>query len=226
MNDARLADPERQLALAYAPAGRRAALSLLWHVDERMGAIVAATREPMIGAMRLIWWRDALIALGEPDARVPAEPLLVQIAGLSDIHGCPPGDWAAIEEGWAALLEGDVPDEAAIRLHGQARGGRLFALGAALLGGGGDHVAQAGEGWALADLSHHLRDRDARMFARTLAADRLAPVAPRNWPAALRPLGLLTILARRDAAMTADAKRRQGSPGRLARAMAYGLFGR
>lgn len=192
-----------------------------------MAAIVAAAREPAIGAMRLIWWRDSLAALAEPDGRVPAEPLLAQVAALRTTGECAPAEWAAIEEGWAALLEGEDPDEDAIRRHGAERGGRLFALSALLLGGGAESTAAtiaAGEGWALADLGHRLRGVQARAFARALAAERLT-TAPRRWSAALRPLGLLIVLARRDAAMPADVQRRQGAPGRLVRAMAHGLSG-
>ena len=58
-----IVDPERRLALAYARRADRAALALLWALDERLGAIVAATHEEMLGTIRLAWWRDALAAL-------------------------------------------------------------------------------------------------------------------------------------------------------------------
>jgi hypothetical protein len=70
-------DPERALTLVYAPARVRPALAALWRLDERLGSVVATTTEPMIGAIRLAWWREALEALdrgGPPD-----EPLLCEI---------------------------------------------------------------------------------------------------------------------------------------------------
>jgi len=170
-----LADPERLLALSYAPAERRAALAALWRLDERMGTIVATAREPAIGAMRLLWWRDALTGLDTPGAMPPAEPLLGEM-----------------------MLLGAVPEDA----------------------------GRAGEGWALADLGHRLSDPAARHFAREQAADRLEEVAVGRWPAALRPLGLLATFARGDAAMPAARLRRQGSPKRLFRGLAYRLTGR
>lgn len=221
-----LTDPERQLALTYAPAARRAALSLLWRLDERMGAIVAAAREPAIGAIRLIWWRDALARLDQPDMPVPAEPLLAEIAATLLPAGLPGTGLSQIEEGWAALLEEAEPGAAQIVAHGEARGAPLFALSAALLGTVAEDVAQAGEGWALAELGHRLRDTEMRRLARSLAAERLADVDIGQWPAALRPLGLLVILARQDAAMPPDRQRRQGAPKRLLRGLAYRLFGR
>ncbi|KQX26354.1 hypothetical protein ASD39_02190 [Sphingomonas sp. Root50] len=221
-----LSDPERQLALNYAPAAHRDPLALLWRIDERMGAIVAAAREPAIGAMRLIWWRDALARLDEPGPPVPAEPLLAAAAAQLLPAGLPGRSIAAIEEGWAALLEEEVPGEAQIIAHGEERGGPLFALSAALLGTVPEDIGRAGEGWALAELGHRLRDAEARRFARAAAAERLGGVASGRWPAALRPLGLLTLLAHRDAAMPAAELRRQGSPKRMFRALAYRLTGR
>ncbi len=219
-------DPERQLALAYAPASARAALALVWQLDERMGAIVAAAREPAIGAMRLMWWRDALAALDAPGARAPAEPLLIALEKMVLPRGATGVALGAIEEGWSALLDEEEPGIEAIMLHGRARGGALFAACATLLGADADGVERAGEGWALADLGHRLRSAEARGFARARARALLATVPLRGWPAALRAIGLLAVLAKRDAAMPVEVTRQQGSPGRVLRAFAYGLTGR
>lgn len=222
----RLADPERQLALAYARSEVRTAIEALWLLDERMGAIVAAAREPMIGQMRLIWWRDALTALDDPGAAVPAEPLLKRLADMRVAHGVSGADLARLEEGWAALLEGEAPDEAAIMAHGRCRGGPLFTMSGAILGATGEGVDAAGEAWALTDLGHRLRSAHSRSLARADAARRLSGLRIGRWPRALRPLGILAVLARRDAALPAERQRRQGSPARILRAMAFGVIGR
>jgi phytoene synthase len=187
-----------------------------------MGAIVAAAREPTIGAMRLLWWRDALISLDMPDARIPAEPLLRRIAVTLLPAGLSGTRLSAIEEGWSALLDDDAPDAAAIALHAEARGAALFTLAAELLGKPTDDMRAAGQGWALADLGHRTRDLMVATTARNMAAERLAEANPSHWPRALRPLGLLTLLAARDAR---SATRRQGSPARVFRAALYGLTG-
>jgi phytoene synthase len=192
-----------------------------------MGMIVAAAREPAIGAMRLLWWRDALTALGQSGASIPAEPLLIALADKLPPAGLSGEAIAAIEEGWSALLDEAEPGEAGILAHGEHRGAPLFTLAAKLLDRSApEDVARAGRGWALADLGHRLRDPEARRFARARAADMLAGVEVVRWSGALRPLGLLVLLARRDAAMSADRLRRQGSPTRLLRALAYRLTGR
>ena len=217
-----LADPERQLALSYAPAATRARLALLWALDERLATIVAAAREPAIGAMRLLWWRDALVRLDDPNAPVPAEPLLASIAQHLLPTGLSGAALSELEEGWAVLLDSAEPDEQAIQQHGVWRGGRLFALSAQLLGADRDDIARAGEGWALAELGHRLSSPDARRKARAAAQEKLERLVPGRWPASL---GLLIVLAKRDAASPAGQQRRQGSPGRVARALLYRLFG-
>jgi phytoene synthase len=214
------------LALSYAPPARREALALLWGIDERLGAIVAAAREPAIGAMRLLWWRDALARLDARNAPVPAEPLIAAAAERLLPAGLSGEAIAAIEEGWSALLDDEQPGEADIIAHAERRGAPLFALAASLLEASPGDIRLAGEGWALADLGHRLSSADARGLARARAAEKLAAVDIGAWPASLRPLGLLVVLARRDAAMPAGRMRRQGSPGRLLRALAYRLAGR
>jgi phytoene synthase len=214
------------LALSYAAAARRPALAALWQLDERMGSIVAAARDPLIGSMRLVWWRDALADLDDRSARVPAEPLLQALAAETLAAGVTGSDMAALEEGWSVLLDDDTPDAAQIEAHGTGRGAPLFRMAATLLGQIPDDIESAGAGWALADLGHRLQSAEARRTARTAAGRHLARVDLRTWPRSLRPLGLLTLFAREDAVMPAERLRRQGSPKRLFRSLAYGLLGR
>lgn len=199
---------------------------MLWQLDERMAAITATAREPAIAAMRLMWWRDALIQLDADDAPSPAEPLLAAAAGALLPAGIPGRSLSEIEQGWAALLDHEPPSKPEIIGHADGRGAPLFTMSAALLGATPADVGEAGAGWALADLGHRLRDIDGRHVARSIAAARLAHVDIRRWPAILKPLGLLVLLAREDAAMPAGRLRRQGAPKRLLRGLAYRLTGR
>lgn len=217
-----LDDPERALALAYAPAGRRHGLGLLWVLDEKLGAVLDIAQEPMIRAIRLAWWREALEALD--DGPPPDEPLLQAIAADLLPLGLRGKDLAALEEGWAALA--DLPPDPA--RHGRARGSELFVLSARLLTGeeASQEVKQAGEGWALIDrLARNDVDRPATEARRR--AEMLLESAMRGkWSRALRPIGILAALALRDARPGGLERRRQGSPGRIVRVLAMGLLGR
>lgn len=216
-------DPERALTLVYAPARVRSALAALWRLDERLGSTVATTTEPMIGAIRLAWWREALEALDQRGP--PDEPLLGEIAGTLLPLGISGAELAAMEAGWAALLEGDPPDEEAMERHGRLRGRLLFGLAAKILGHeGSEEAAIAGEGWALIDLAVRMRDPGAAARARARARSCLDGLAGYRWPRGLRPLGALAVLARDDARR--DGPRRQASPRRIGRALLHRFTGR
>ena len=218
-----LSDPERELALAYAPARARAALGVLWRLDERLGEALAATYEPTLRAIRLAWWRDALAAFDSgSEAR---DPLLQAVSAHLLPAGLTGAELAGLSEGWAAIVD-EPPDREALARHARLRGEPLFAFSARLLGGDnsadGAAIAAAGAGWVLGERLRYLPP-SARPEALSLARDHLT-AAPIRWPRPLRALGILTALARRDAAR--DASEPKGSPARVFRALALGISGR
>ncbi len=214
-------DPDRALALSYVPASRRAAVAALWALDSALGRILAGGREPMIGAIKLAWWREALERLdGAPP---PAEPVLEALAEHALPLGATGAELAAMERGWAILLSPEPLGEGGLRGYAAARGGRLFALSARLLGGEGEgKVARAGEAWALVDLARRSADAGEAKAALAMAREALAPG---RWPARLRPLGMLAVLAARDAERGPARWERPGSPARMARMLGHRLTG-
>ena len=121
-------DRDRYLSVLYAPAAVRPALFALHGLDLELAAVVTGTTEPMIGEIRLAWWREALIGL---DAGVvPAQPLLALLAAAVVPLGVSGAELAELEDRWAGLIGGaDVP-EAHI-----AGGGALFGWMARVLDG-------------------------------------------------------------------------------------------
>src|SRR3546814_11745882 len=83
-------DPDRTLALSYVPAKHRPAVEALWRLDAALGAVLAGGREPLIGQIKLVWWRDALEKLDRE--RATAEPALRAVAE----HLAPTGPGAAL----------------------------------------------------------------------------------------------------------------------------------
>lgn len=214
-----IADPDRIIALNAVSAAQRPPLAALFALDERLGGIVARTREPTIGLMRLVWWRDALEALdGSPS---PAEPLLAALAGC----GLVGGSLAAMTAGWEALLDDpDLGDET-VACHARERGSRLFAIAGAVLGADGadtTRLAQAGGGWALADLARRLDLPERAGVIRDAARAILVPAMATRWPRRLRPLGQLAALARADVTAAAPLSPRR----RVLRALLHQTSGR
>jgi phytoene synthase len=206
------ADPERALTLAYAPRAVRPALSLLWRLDEQLGAVVARGGDPAVVQMRLTWWHDALQNL---EHSRPVDPLLIDLAETPRID---PHSLLPLIDGWEALLDPLPLSDEALTLHAEARGACLFRAAARLLRSDEEPAAAAGRLWSLVDLAFRISDRTTAERALSLAL----PVE-RRLPPALAPL---PALAARDIRRGLDRPRRQGSPARVLRAMAAALTGR
>lgn len=209
-------DPERGLAMAYAPDdGRRAALSALLGLDAALADVVRTTTQPAIGQIRLAWWREQLAKLDHTPP--PAMPVLTALAETVLPRGVTGAALVKVVEGWEVLIEEETLDRDALGRFGVERGGQLFALAAAILGGDAGRAATLGQGWALADLMQHIDDPatagQAAMLAREALATPLGRVA--------KPLGMLALSARLDLARVAP-----GGPKRAARLAWFGLAGR
>lgn len=74
-----MTSPERALALAYAGTGRKwleAALAL----DERLAELARRPGEPALASVRLLWWEEAVLALGSGPP--PVDPILLALQPL------------------------------------------------------------------------------------------------------------------------------------------------
>ncbi|MEG3164319.1 squalene/phytoene synthase family protein [Sphingomonas sp. PB2P19] len=216
-NPRRAGAAEVSLAVGYAPAPARAALTALLALDATLGGIVRATREPIIGQMRLTWWHDALTKLDV--APPPAEPVLQALATLV-VPSVGGAVLANMIDGWEALLEPELDDEA-IALFAAGRGEGLFHAMAMICGVSDPQIALAGRGWALADLSQRVRDPKLAGMIRQSAIAALNDAMTGVWPRGARALGALALLARADLRGEAP-----GSPKRIGRILIHRLTGR
>ncbi|MET3826717.1 phytoene synthase [Sphingomonas sp. PvP055] len=217
-------DPERALALSYAPVGMRGAMEALLALDATLGGILRTTREPMVGQMRLTWWHEALSALDT--APPPAQPVLQALSADVVAHGISGTVLAGMIDGWEMLLEPELLDRDMLESYAKHRGGKLFLIAGELLGTGPrDPLERAGEGWALADLARHSRDPVAASRTRDLAMTVLSDAMQQRWSRNARSLGAMTLSARFDLAgdgVSAPVT----SPARIARLAWHRLSGR
>lgn len=124
----RLADRDRFLCVLAAPARQRADLATLYLFNAEIAGIAEKVREPMLGLIRLQWWRDALaeIAAGKPHrhhlvqaladiaARTGLDPMRLSAmldVRERDIDPAPPADLAALED-YAAATAGALAEAA------------------------------------------------------------------------------------------------------------------
>ena len=155
--------------------------------------MVATSTDPILGAIRLAWWRERLEEL-DLGRDVPSEPRLQAVASDLLPRGITGGELTGLEDSWLPLLQsfpwGDD------QVDGLKRRGRiLFGIGAELLGARPTDAETAGELWSLVDGAVHCSDSDIRkMMLREAAA-----LAPSRAPTAVRPLTMLAALSAHDA---------------------------
>lgn len=190
--------PEVELALAWSPPWLRASLGAAFQLDRRLARIVARTTEPMLGQMRLAWWRGAL---GQPLAERPRGDAVLDAIGVHWIGR--ETALVAMVDGWEVL----VTAESLTKSDAVAFAGQRSAFFEALLEAPSPsiaaRVAAAGKYWALADAAAQVSDPHEReLLLRVAKAE--APLAGRL-PGPLRGLAVLEALSRR-------ALRRGGGP--------------
>lgn len=143
----RRVDPDRWLSSRFvADAAARADLITLYALDHELTRIPLVVSNPLMGEIRLTWWREGLeeIAEGRPPR---AHAVLLAVADSA----LPPTALAALAEARLGDLDGERTGEAALA-HVDATEGLLMALAARRLSGKAtaDQVKQAARAVALA----------------------------------------------------------------------------
>lgn len=128
-----------------------------------IGRIPHLVSEPMMGAVRLQWWRDSLISSsGALSAQASGSPLAEEVARMAARRGLPAGLLLALIDAQEIELQPDPPeDDAALANHFGKAWGTLFQLGATVVGGGGpaperDVVHAAARAYGFARLANDL----------------------------------------------------------------------
>jgi phytoene synthase len=132
---AREGDPDRALAVLFAPGDARADLLTLVAFNVELARIAAQVNEPGLGAIRLQWWREAVehAAKGEATGHPVADALGAAILG----RGLTRDRIAAMIDARRFDIETRVmPDWPALETYLDATAGNLFALGTECLGKG------------------------------------------------------------------------------------------
>ncbi|HEY0597686.1 hypothetical protein [Sphingopyxis sp.] len=126
-------DPRVMVAV---PQPRRTAMAALWGLAARLTKLLIDAREPLIGQIKLAWWRDmAAMIASDPDALPKGEPLLAELQASWAGQG---GLDALVDAAEAMLLAESDDDR---RAASESFGAHLFALS------GGEEIG--GKRWGL-----------------------------------------------------------------------------
>ena len=187
-----------------------------------MGDVLRTTSDPMLGQIRLAWWRERLEELDSGEA--PAEPRLQAVQRELLPLGLRGSELARLERGWVALFDPfpwDVGTAEAIWFRGR----QLFALGATILESTNDPIEEAGGLWALVDVARHCSDAQSREMLLEKAQKFAAALAGARFSSALRPLSALGALAIGDS-RRGEPFEPQGGLGRRLTVLRHRLSGR
>ncbi len=189
--EVRRLDRERYLAALFAPAERREALFALYAFNLEVAKTAEMVSEPMLGEIRLQWWREALDGIFAGSVR--EHPVVAALAAAVEAHDLDRARFEAIVDGRAADLDPAPPaDMDALEAYAGATAVPLVELACQVLGAreGLAAARAAGLGLGLAGVLRavpfHARQRrlyvplslldDAGISAATLF-DRAPPAA-------------------------------------------------
>ena len=177
-----------RVALSSASAHRDIWLAA-FALDGRVGRMVLGASEPMLGQMRLAWWRDQL---GKPVHDRPRGDHLLDLIGKNWNRN----EAALVDliDGWEALLSPRPLAETAILEFVAGRVSLSLGL-ASLVGTMECDVRRAGTLWALADLAINALDEAELSRAVKLGAAEGANGLRLSRD--MRPLAVIAGLARR-----------------------------
>jgi phytoene synthase len=173
----RHADPDRWAAARFVPdAQARADLIVLYALDHELRRIADSVTQPMLGEIRLAWWRESLEAIFD-GAPVRTHPTLEAIADLVTRRGLERAAVEQLVEARGRDLDRASFDEAEALAWGEATAGGVMRLAAKILGAEAAPVEAAGRAWALGRLAATGRlaeglDVRERVAAETASANR------------------------------------------------------
>jgi 15-cis-phytoene synthase len=189
--------PPNKLALAYARGDSRDVLVLLLAYDSRLAAIISNGKEPLIGQMRLAWWRDVIAK--PASSRPTGEPLLAALSTLAPSIAEQVGQaMLQLTDAWGALLAEDIWSAEVLDRHASDKADAVFTHFADVVMPGRydlQVVQAAGSYWTMATLLEQCRT-EPHYDAVSAQLAAMQPVY--RMPRALRPLSVLAFAALQD----------------------------
>lgn len=174
----RRADPDRYFASLFAPAAARPYLHALYAFNHEVAHVAESVREPMLGRIRLEWWRETA------EGAAKANPRPHDVAqGLAALFVETQSKLADLEAIIAARQFDSAheyfPDFAALENYIDATGGAVMRLAAKILGGDVTITREAGLAFGLAgllrSLPFHKRRHKLYLPTAVLAEERITP---------------------------------------------------
>lgn len=223
----RTLDYDRYLAAVFAPAPCREALFALLAFNQEVARISEAVSEPMLGRIRLQWWREAVddIYAGRPARRHAAA---LPLAATIRTHRLDRVAFDGLLDARKADFDPDPPANlAALERYAAATDGALTALMLAAAGAASEPAREAGRrvgtAWALVGTlraaAHHAAHGRVMLPADLLARAGVAAGEVRAGRAFGRYAAAAAAVARRATELLDEARETRRAVPRRARAV-------
>ena len=102
--------PDLALASGFIPAVKRNEIAALFGYFAHLLSVVEQTREPMLGEIRLQWWRDVWTGL-RPESEIRSHPLASFLTDLINQHHLPMSGLADMVDAVSQFFYDDPPDD-------------------------------------------------------------------------------------------------------------------
>jgi phytoene/squalene synthetase len=157
----RNADPDRYFATLFAPPPQRPYLFAFYAFNAEVSRIAEAVREPMLGAIRLEWWRET--AEGAANGKPRNHDVAQGLASLLAERAVPLADLEAIIAARAFDSSADTFAEfAALENYLDATSGAVMRIAAKILGGKPELTREAALAYGLTGLVRSLPFHNGR----------------------------------------------------------------
>jgi NADH dehydrogenase [ubiquinone] 1 alpha subcomplex assembly factor 6 len=158
-------DHDRYLCALFAPAPARAALLALYAFNVEVARIRELIREPMMGEIRLQWWREVIEHAPQGDLR--KHPVAQALGAAIRTHALPVAPFEALLVARERDLGNEPPENlAALESYAEATSSGLIGLALGVLGEKGAPAHRAarhvGIAWALTGLLRAVPHHAAR----------------------------------------------------------------
>jgi phytoene/squalene synthetase len=157
----RAADPDRYFASLFAPPADRPYLHALYAFNHELARVAENVREPMLGQIRLEWWRETVEGAAKGAPR--PHDVALGLAALFADRPLPLADFEAMTA--ARVFDSSAEhfaDFAALETYLDATGGALMRMAAHILGSDPEVTREAALAYGLAGLLRSLPFHDRR----------------------------------------------------------------
>ncbi|EKV31576.1 Phytoene synthase [Caenispirillum salinarum AK4] len=155
--EVRRQDRDRFMTALFAPEDRREDLFALYAFNADVAGIREKVSEPMMGLMRLQFWRDLLEGVFEKGTPPPTHPTAEALIGAIRRRNLPREPFDTLLEARERDMDDQPPDDReAFLAYARGTGGSVQRLAACILGAGDEETLAAadavGTAWAITGL--------------------------------------------------------------------------